>query len=516
MSNRQLTQEIYREDCVGDSSGKHNYNVMSLDTNICNVSSQFFISDNNFYTVFSDFIANYPQFIQATNLFLDPKRYNLVTATVNLLSSYWAKHEFSVHYPLNISLYNGLAVSCPTVNQLDEKLISLAKTYLNANYPAKNYNLYNYVNVVFFLYNVPVNPYDANDLITKKFSPEFSFVTRHMYAEYIKQDIHLGNGKIFKFYNADNNNWIYLGSDTGETDVTKQPTFKQSTPPRISTTPPNDSGRSVVNLTITVDTLDFDLYYQTIHSGHYHMGVTDITLTINSGVTVGCDVSGGAALVVSGFTSGDTVTIINNGNIIGYGGVAGQGQSLGVPVSNVNNGQNGGDAILLAYPATIINNGIIAGGGGGGAGGRATFNNTDYIKTYRKFKRAVFIGGSGGGGGAGFVGGTNGIGGLGNNQHIPRTITSLFWTSVAGNKGSSGSNTVPGVGGTSRETYGIGGNGGSLGSDGVSTGVKDANGAQFPPLGGKSGAAIRGSGFIVDLKTNNSTVNDIRGPIVTG
>ena len=57
MSNRILTQEIYREDCVGDSSGKHNYNLLSLDTTICNLSSQFFISNNNFYTIFNDFIS---------------------------------------------------------------------------------------------------------------------------------------------------------------------------------------------------------------------------------------------------------------------------------------------------------------------------------------------------------------------------------------------------------------------------------------------------------------------------
>jgi hypothetical protein len=86
--SRKLTQEIFREDCVGDSSGKHNYNLLSLDTNICNISSQYFIVPNNINLIFNDFIANVEGFTQANNLFLDPKRFNLVSASVNLLSSY--------------------------------------------------------------------------------------------------------------------------------------------------------------------------------------------------------------------------------------------------------------------------------------------------------------------------------------------------------------------------------------------------------------------------------------------
>jgi len=508
MSNRKLTQEIYKEDCVGDSSGKHNYNLMSLDTYICNLSSEFFISKNNFYTIFSDFIKNYPIFIQATNLFLDPSRYNLVTATVNLLSAYWDKHEFSVHYPLNISLLNNLAISCPTVNQLDQKLISLAKTYLNKNYPATGYTKNTNVNVIFFLYNVPVNPNDPNDLITFNTSPEFSFMTRHMYAEYIKQDIHLGNGKIFKFYNDNNGNWIYDSLDVGSTEVTKQPIFVKGIPPRISTRPSTENGRSTIELTLVNDTTNFDLFYQTVHSGLYYAGYTDVILTINRGVNVGSNVNGGAALVVSGFTVGDTITIKNNGNIYGYGGLGGDGESLGIPLSNSNNGSNGGDAILLTFPTKIVNNGVIAGGGGGGAGGIATYNNTSYI-TLKGKKGEKLQGGGGGGGGAGYAGGAAGSGGFKNVKPLNPKIKYL-WTDSAGTDGISGTFNTPGNGGSG---YVNGGTGGTLGSDGINTGVKDAKGTQLPPLGGKAGAAIKGYNFINSITTTNSNPVSINGDI---
>ena len=133
MKVEKLIQEIYREDCVGDSTGKHNFNLISLDTNICNLSSQYFVVNNNFYQIFQDFSLNAQKFTEAYNLFYDPYKYNITTATVNLLSSYWDKHEISIHYPLNISILNDLAISCPTINSLDEKLLSLGKIFINKN-----------------------------------------------------------------------------------------------------------------------------------------------------------------------------------------------------------------------------------------------------------------------------------------------------------------------------------------------------------------------------------------------
>lgn len=528
--SRQLTQEIYREDCVGDSSAKHNFNLMSLDTNVCNISSEYFIVPNNINYVFSDFLSNVNKFDQATTLFLNPIRFNLVSATVNTLSSYWNKHEFSVHYPLNItSLFDSiLEKNCPTINQTNEKLISLAKTFLNKNYPANSYLNDTYANVIFFLYNVPVNASNPNDLITKKTSPEFSYSVRHMYAEFLKQDIHLGNGKIFKFKN-ENSSWIHVVSTIGSTDSTKQPSIIQAIPPRVKIDQ-SPSGRSQITLTITENSLNFDLYREVIQTGRYFMGISDITLIINSGIYLGSTSKDVAALTVSGFTVGDTISIINNGNVLGYGGAGGSGQSLGSALTEENNGKDGGTAIKLLFPVkSIVNNGIISGGGGGGAGGIASNSDTSYLKNYylstNKKQRKQYenapktkvSAGNGGGGGAGFVGGAEGAAGIATTPPPPVNGAIYLWTiSFQAKAGNAGTFTSGGLGGNFGNT-GIGGNGGSLGQDGTSTGAVNSAGTKRPPFGGKAGAAIKGKNYLLSITTTNTaaskTTGDVRGSI---
>jgi hypothetical protein len=505
---RTLTKEIYREECVGDSVAKHNYNIMSLDTSICNLSSQYFTIPNNYYQVFSDFIANSALFMQMYNLFFDPTRYNMATATVNLLSSYWAKHEFSVHYPLNISLLNNLAINCPTINQVDTNLISLAKTYLKTNYPASNYTKDTFVNVIFFLYNVPSNPRNPNDLISKNLSPEFSYNIRHMYASFFKTDVHLRNGKIFKFSNDGLGNWIYYSTETGSDNATSLPVLVQSIPPRILTKPTSVNGRSSINLTIASNVNNYDVFYNAAMTGLYYPGYTDITVTINSGVYVGSLNTTDSAITVSGFNTGDTITITNNGNIYGCGGTGGNGQNLGNPISSSNNGGAGGDALLLSYPTTIQNNGTIAGGGGGGAGGRSTASDNSYA-TFVKSTATVKTltpnsPGGGGGGGGGYAAGSFGNAGTTVVVATPPGKKASYTVGTATN-GIAGGLTTGGVGGTGAF---IGGKGGDIGQAGTSTGLIDSKRTQLPPLGGAAGRYLNGRSFATWLKTG-----DVRGNI---
>lgn len=82
--------------------------------------------------------------------------------------------------------------------------------------------------------------------------------------------------------------------------------------------------------------------------------------------TIGSNSSTTPALSVGGFRANDTITIINNGSILGAGGTAGTG---GVQ-ANGSAGGVGGDAITTTNNLTIYNRGSIwAGGGGGGGGG---------------------------------------------------------------------------------------------------------------------------------------------------
>jgi hypothetical protein len=520
MSN--LTLEIYPSDCVGDSSAKHNYNSLVLDTTICNLSSQFFLVDNNFTTVFNDFSSNLSNFNTFAQQFNDPSAYNLANATTNLLSSYWSKNEFTVHYPLNIFTINNL--SCPTINTPDSTLQSLANVFLNNNYPATNYSTNTIANIIFFLYSVPVDPNNPNNLQTTISSPEFSYLVRNMNISIIRKDIHFGNGKIFKFKNSGTGSWTYFSTDAGSAlsainDFIVYPT--QPPQNRITIPPVGNGSRSVISLTVNENTFNYDVYQATLNSGLYVNGFTDVFITIANNVTIGSTSPAIPSLIVSsaltqniGFVAGDTVTIINNGTIIGAGGDGGNGQNWGSSLAVANNGSAGGDAILLQYLTTIENNGTIAGGGGGGAGGyigtilQNTFDPTKSI--------ANLYGGGGGGGGAGVVAGGYGYGGTGFNditQITNKASNSLKSVDIAlinsgtlnGSNGNSGNSTTGGLGGTSAgqsntsSNQTIGGSGGGLGAAGTSTGpivVSGGQQTQYPPRGGVAGNYINGKNYL--------------------
>ena len=238
-----------------------------------------------------------------------------------------------------------------------------------------------------------------------------------------------------------------------------------------------------VNLVIASNTTNYDLASYLAGTAYYP-GHSVVTLTVNSGVTVGSTDVLTPAITVDGLTVGDQFTLINNGTIVGRGGDGGSGGSYSSTVAYYTSGKwgiqvwtygyapkgtsytasysyssipgrqgfQGGIALLVNYLTTLINNGTIAGGGGGGGGGGG---NT----------------GGQGGGGAGYnvgIGGHNG-------------------TSNAGGAGS-----------------GIGGAGGALGQPG-SSGANDAN------AGGAGGAA--GTAISNSTKVTFSVTGTIIGPI---
>ena len=81
-----------------------------------------------------------------------------------------------------------------------------------------------------------------------------------------------------------------------------------------------------------------------------------VRIIVESGVVIGSATTG-AAVETGSWPSGVTLIYDNRGRTVGRGGVgAGEGET----------GGNGGTAISMQYPMTLINNGIIGGGGGGG------------------------------------------------------------------------------------------------------------------------------------------------------
>lgn len=178
----------------------------------------------------------------------------------------------------------------------------------------------------------------------------------------------------------------------------------------------------------------------------YIAGASDITYTINPGVTIGASSrTANAFAVPSAFNPGDTITVVNNGAIRAGGGPGGAG-GPGAPISGVpgGNGAPGGTALLLQRPTSVRNNGTLAGGGGGGGGGGGA-------EVEREISSPTSRSGSGGGGGAGVSAGAGGGAGSPiNPAGQPGTVTgggsagSAFPGHRGGNGGGAGANGAPG------------------------------------------------------------------------
>ena len=238
------------------------------------------------------------------------------------------------------------------------------------------------------------------------------------------------------------------------------------------------SARTQISLVISSNTNNYNIYSS--RGGTYTAGTSDVTVTINSGVTVGSTSTGAYAMDTgSGWTSGDTITIVNNGTIKGRGGNGGAGGNASYPnASSGNVGQTGGDAFVARTVSGInyvfTNNGSVYGGGGGGGGG----GGASYATTVGKDTVTFASAGDGGGGGAGVNGGSGGSGGSASGSNTP----------IQGDDGNTGTATAGGAGGDKGGLSGAGGSGGGLGSNGSSGG----NGTSSGTNGTGGGGGTRG------------------------
>jgi hypothetical protein len=248
------------------------------------------------------------------------------------------------------------------------------------------------------------------------------------------------------------------------------------------------SNRVTINLVISANTQSYDVFNN--RGPTYVSGTSDLIVTVNPGVNVGATNTGSYAMLVpSSFSPGDTVTIVNNGNIVGAGGNGGAGGP--VSTTSATSGSSGGNALYINRPTTITNNNNIGAGGGGGGGGGC----------FSAQPRAASGGGGGGGGGAGNATGSGAGGGTGRTG---------LGGSQPGGSGSPGSATSGGSGGggggSVNPPAGPGGPGGGLGSPG--SGGSPGTNIGFPALGngapgGGSANYVVGSAFVTWPATGN-------------
>lgn len=277
------------------------------------------------------------------------------------------------------------------------------------------------------------------------------------------------------------------------------------------------SNRVSLSYTFSANTANASLNVSSI-SG-YITGKSDITITVNAGVYLYATSTANAGLALSGGSSGDTITLVNNGYIMGQGGSGSYGNAVGGA---------GGPALSLGFNTTVNNTNVAAyiGGGGGGGGGNSM--------TYKSFTGTGSGGGGAGGGSAvnggaggaiGAVGGNGGGnpaatgGGAGGGGGSGTAIQGLTISYV----GAGGGRIFPGTGGTgSKRTnpvgpiYLHGGNGGAanaVGGNYLSTGGCGGGGGWGASggtswngyTGGAGGKAVALNGFTVTWTSGNTT-----------
>ena len=248
------------------------------------------------------------------------------------------------------------------------------------------------------------------------------------------------------------------------------------------------SNRIAIALTISSTTQSYNIYSN--RGGTYSAGNSDVTLTVQA--IVG---STGASGLDTGsqWTSGDTIKIINNSQIVGKGNAGGAG---GARSGAGSAGTAGQPALNLGYPVTIQNNGgFIRGGGGGGGGGAGGSFTQPGGGQKGQTPTTVQFGGGGGGGGAGQQGGAGGAAGQTNSQ-----------TGATAAAGAAGSISGAGAGGDG-SAQGSGSDGGGSGGHFGNAGAAGQSSNQAS--GGGGGAAGKG----INLNGNQVTYEDGQGNI---
>jgi hypothetical protein len=267
------------------------------------------------------------------------------------------------------------------------------------------------------------------------------------------------------------------------------------------------SNRANIGYTYCSSTANASLNVTSI-SG-YSAGKSCITITVNSGIYLYATSTANAGLTLTGGTTGDVITLVNKGYIMGQGGV-GYGKNCGNYTTITNT--PGGPALSLGFDTTINNtNGSAYIGGGGGGGGGSS------CQIYGGG------GGAGGGGGGGVAAGIccttyyfrqssgGGIGAVGQNgTNCSTNPIGSSQTSIGSAGG--GGRIFPGTGGAglsfnvTAKGGGAGGGGSGINNNSAQSGSGgSSNNAGTPPTGsytgggggggwGAAGGSARGSG----------------------
>jgi len=297
------------------------------------------------------------------------------------------------------------------------------------------------------------------------------------------------------------------------------------------------SNRVAISRTFTANTANASQSLSAIAG--YVAGASDITITINSGVYLYATSNANAGLTLTGGTTGDTLTIVNNGFIMGRGGDG--AFSLSSPNTFVA-ATVGGSALSIPINATINNTNASAyiGGGGGaggyggvgglGGGGAGGGSGGYFSSTQTQYPNGGSIGSAGangvatpgnvvgrGGGGGRIFAGTGGAavsstatnsfgrgGGSGGSGGGSAATTSITTTSGAGGSANASGGNGSVTGPAAKTASVAAGGGGGWGASG-GTGVSVSTGGTTNLPGTAGGRAVQLNGRTVTFTSGNTT-----------
>jgi hypothetical protein len=284
---RSFTYEIFKQECVGDSLGKHNFNILSLDSGICNLSSKILTTTNNnipLMNSFADLSANIDIFNNNLPQMLNPLRFTRTYTGLNLLSAYWIRQEITVEYEFNksdvqnipedIFLFNaGLYSNTKTF--LSE-LSSLTYDYVSLNYPVSNFLNNAIMNVVVPLYandGALIKTYSyansAGQTVVTSTLPVYENIPsskslqeyRLISGTFEKKDDNFAATPIIRFLNK-NNNWTFVNLTCAACIPTEQISVISSSLVDSSGIVRVNRGTSNVNTTGPCSPISFDYIYK--------------------------------------------------------------------------------------------------------------------------------------------------------------------------------------------------------------------------------------------------------------
>lgn len=260
------------------------------------------------------------------------------------------------------------------------------------------------------------------------------------------------------------------------------------------------SNRVTINLAISANTNNYNIYTQASADPTYSAGKTDVILTVNA--RLGSTSTSNPSLDTGVFASGDTIKLVNNDRIMGKGGLGGNGGNSGANAGA--NGGNGGTAIKLQFPITIDNQDRINGGAGGGGGGGGAYGRGRQSTKHGQYYTAT-AGGGGGGGGAGRTQSAGGSGGSGASAGTAGSNSTQLNGGAGGSGGSYSVSYASAYGGDGGDGGGQGANG-SNGTAGSASGNYGTTSTGAGGTGGAAGLAIQTNGNSITYITTG-TIN---------